>query len=130
MKVGFPLLNENELANDFAHSKYIGIYDISTHDKKIYPVDNTHNNEKLIYESLFGNGLQMVVSPFYSFMSLRVFKENSIQTYKAKARWVDENINLFQAGVMKPFDIYESLLTGECAKDCLGCSTDEKCDSK
>jgi predicted Fe-Mo cluster-binding NifX family protein len=128
MKVGFPLMNENELANDFAHSKYIGICDVSTGLSEIMPIDDTLGNERSIFDSLLQNNLKLVISPFYSFMSLRVFKENKISTYKAKGRLVDENLLFLKSGKMKPFDIYESLLTGECARDCLGCSPEESCE--
>lgn len=127
MKLGFPLINETELAHDFAHSHYIGIVDISTGVKKFLPIGNDLTSEKGIFDSLFQNELNHVVSPFYTFTSLRIFKENKIVTYKARGKYLEDNILLYKSGQMKPFDIYESLLTGECAKDCLGCSTDEQC---
>jgi len=129
MKVGFPLINESELANDFAHSAYIGIFDTSTGKKNILPTGMDLNNEKIVFQSLFQNELNMVISPFYTFMSLRVFKENNVVTYKAKGSTVDANLQFYNSGKMKPFDIYESLLTGECAKDCLSCDPEQDCEN-
>jgi len=128
MKVGFPLQNETELAHDFAHSKFIGIIDLFTGSKKVIPVGADLISEKSVFDSLITNNLNEVISPFYTFMSLRIFNENKITTYKAMGKSMDENMLLYQSGKIKPFDIYSSLLTGECAKDCLGCSTDEECE--
>jgi predicted Fe-Mo cluster-binding NifX family protein len=128
MKIAFPLLTEKDLAQDFAHSKLIGIFDISTSYMKLLPVGENLTDEKNIFDSLVQNELNMVISPFYSFMSLRVFKENGIKTFKALRGTIDDNINSYMSGKMKPFDIYESLLTGDCAKDCASCGP-EKCES-
>lgn len=128
MKLGFPLKNETELAHDFSQSKILGIFDLNTGNKEFLRIKDNLTSEKEVFDSLFRNELTQVISPFYTFMSLRVFKENKIVTFKAKGNSLDDNILLFQSGKMKPFDIYESLLTGECAKDCLGCSTDEECE--
>ena len=128
MKVGFPLKNEHELANDFAHSSFIGVYDEYSGNRELYAIaDNSVFNQQNAFELMLKHGLAKVASPFFSFMSLRVFKENHIVTYKAKSLRLDENILLFQTGKMIPFDIYESLLTGDCAKDCASCSPD-KCE--
>jgi predicted Fe-Mo cluster-binding NifX family protein len=128
MKVGFPLTNDTELAHDFAHSKFIGIIDLQTGSKKVVPVGCDLLSEKEIFETLVKSSLNEVISPFYTFMSLRIFKENNITTYKAKGKSMDDNIHLYKLGKMKPFDIYESLLTGPCAKDCLSCSPEEDCE--
>jgi predicted Fe-Mo cluster-binding NifX family protein len=126
MKVGFPLKNEKELAKDFAHSQLIGVYDEYTGTSSFYPInESTVSNQQYIFEQMLNHGLAKVASPFYSFMSLRVFKENNIVTYKAKGYTLDDNILLFQTGKMTPFDIYESLLTGDCAKDCKSCDPNE-----
>lgn len=128
MKIGFPLVNENELAHDFAHSNFLGLYDERTGEKDFFPIVGfTDPKENYFFDFMVKQGLTKVASPFYSFMSLRVFKENNIETYKAKGDTIDDNIQLFVNGKMKPFDIYEALLTGDCAKDCASCSP-ESCE--
>jgi predicted Fe-Mo cluster-binding NifX family protein len=128
MKLGFPLIDDSCLAQDFAHSKFIGIFDANTGKKTILAQGDTLIAEKSVFESLVYNQLTMVISPFYSFLSLRVFKENKIVTYKAVDKTMEDNIERFQSGKMKPFNVYESLLTGKCAKDCVKCTPDNNCE--
>lgn len=127
MKIGIPLKNSNELAQDFAHSKLIYIIDLANDRQQTIELENTHLEAQLLFNSLVNNKISHVVSPFYSFMSLRVFKENNIVTCKAHSTSLEENISRCKAGQIRAFDIYESLLTGECAKDCLSCGPESDC---
>lgn len=130
MKIGFPLLNSKELAPDFAHCNHIAIYN-SLNDKiNIISLNHSDLAEQNSFQVLVKNGLRAVVSPFYSFMSLRVFKENKITTYKAKGKLIDKNIEFYKTDKLKAFDIYDALLTGECAKDCLSCDPDYDCEEE
>jgi predicted Fe-Mo cluster-binding NifX family protein len=125
MKIAFPLLNEKELAIDFVHSSYIGIYDDTDSKTNLIPLSGLEKNLgiTLFFDAITNQGLKSVASPYYSFMSLRVFKENNIETLKAISTNLDENIRHFKSMSLKPFDTYESMLGGECAKDCKSCGT-------
>lgn len=125
MKIAFPLLNEKELSTDFAHSKYIGIYDDGEGKTELVSLSDLVKDAGavMIFESLAAQGLQLVASPFYSYLSLRVFKENNIITLKAVGKSLEENIRQFKASELRPFDVQESLLVGDCAKDCTSCGT-------
>ncbi len=125
MKIAFPLLNEKELAIDFVHSDYIGIYDDVEGRIELISISGIEKKVgiTLFFDTMTGQGLKSVVSPYYSYMTLRVFKENKIETLKAISSNLDENIRFFKDRSLKPFSTYESLLIGECAKDCSGCGT-------
>ena len=86
MKIAFPLLNKNELAIDFAHSNFIGVYDDTEVDVKLIPLNGIEQELGIInfFDLMVSSGLNSVASPYYSYMALRVFKENKIETYKAK----------------------------------------------
>jgi predicted Fe-Mo cluster-binding NifX family protein len=125
MKIAFPLVNERELAVDFMHSRYIGIYDDVNGKTEFIPVDGIekHIGVALFFDALTSQGLKSVISPFYSYMSLRVFKENEIETLKAIGNNLEENIGHFKESSLKPFDVYESLINKDCVSDCSGCGS-------
>lgn len=125
MKVAIPLLNKDELAIDFSHSEFIGIYDS---DKNVIDIlDNQSLEKKLKIMELFRNlssvGLVYSISPFYSYLTLRVLKEIKIIPFKAKGISLKENINFFNESRLLQYKVDESLLYGECARDCTGCDT-------
>lgn len=126
MKYLFPLINDKELANDFVHSQFIGIYDDDTNKTELIPTSGTDGKpiDNVFFDSIVNKGLKSVISPYYSFMTLRVFKENNIETIKAKSTILDENIQHLKNNTLKPFDIYEALLNGgDCATECSSCGT-------
>jgi predicted Fe-Mo cluster-binding NifX family protein len=129
MKIAMPLLNETELAVDFTHSNYIGIYDVKENELKIISNESLESKLKAmdILKAMVSEGLMYVISPFYSYMSLRIFKENNIKALKSKGIKLEANINSFKDSLLNPFDYEESLLIGECARDCLGCGPTESC---
>jgi predicted Fe-Mo cluster-binding NifX family protein len=124
MKIAFPLLNEVELAEDFAHSHYVGIYDdVKNHIDLISLSEiEKHLTIQTFFDALSALGLIKVVSPFYSYMSLRVFRENKIETLKAMGTKLDENIQLLHDMELKAYNVSDSLLFGECFNDCNSCS--------
>jgi predicted Fe-Mo cluster-binding NifX family protein len=127
MKIAFPLLNENEMAQDFAHSQFIGIYDEKTDSSSIISLKNKAEDQSVndFFDMIAAQGLQCVVSPFFSFMSLRVFKENNIKAYKAHGKSIDENISKFKDRILTPFSPYEALMAGGgCSSSCMECSSD------
>ena len=123
MKIAFPLLSQSELAIDFIHSQYLGIFDIENDKIDVLSFEGVEKNLVAVafFEAMTLAGLCSVVSPYYSFMALRVFKENNIETFKAKGTDLLENIAFYKSKRLKSFDIYESLLVGPCAKDCSSC---------
>jgi predicted Fe-Mo cluster-binding NifX family protein len=126
MKIAFPLLNENVLAIDFSHSNYIGIYDVGKDWTDIINIQAQDKKLEMMesFKSMNSQGLTHVISPFYSYMTLRIFKEIQIKPLKAKGTSLHENIKSFQDCRLLPFEVNESLLFGECARDCLSCAPD------
>jgi predicted Fe-Mo cluster-binding NifX family protein len=125
MKIAFPLLNENKLAIDFAHASYIGIYDDKENTTELIPLleMTLKSGFSVFFDALISQGLTSVISPYYSYMSLRIFKENEIETLKAMDRSLEENIRHFNEKTLKPFSIYESLQPGDCVSNCSSCGT-------
>jgi predicted Fe-Mo cluster-binding NifX family protein len=123
MKIAFPLLNRNELAIDFVHSQYLGIFDDENNQTDILSFKGHEKNTGIVafFDVITSAGLDSVISPYYSFMALRVFKENNIETYKAKGTSLQENINLYITNELKSFDVYESVITSPCSKNCNTC---------
>jgi hypothetical protein len=125
MKIAFPLLNENELAVDFAHSLYIGIYDSVDSSTVLIPIADIRSNPgvTLFFDEMVTEGLQYVASQYFSYMTLRVFRENDITALKANSTNLQKNIQQFNNQMLKPFDVYESLMINECAKNCSSCGS-------
>jgi len=125
MKIAFPLLNEKELAIDFVHSHYIGIYDDVEGKTELISLSETEKRvgNTLFFDTMINHDLKSVASPYYSYMTLRVFRENEIETLKAVSSNLDENIRYFRENSLKPFDIYESFPMNECSKSCSSCGT-------
>ncbi len=125
MKIAFPLLNEKELAEDFVHSTYIGVYDDVKNTTELIVMTGYEKgvSSSLFFSALIDRGLKAVVCPFYSYMSLRVFKENNIETLKAISTDFEENVKELKDHMLMPYDVYEALLTGPCARDCTSCGT-------
>ena len=123
MKTAFPLVNENELAIDFAHSKFIVIFDDAEMNTQLIPLTGIEKELGILnfFDLMVTYGLHSVVSPFYSYMALRVFRENNIETYKAEGTNLAQNISSFKTKKLDLFNVYESLLIGECAKSCSSC---------
>ena len=125
MKIAFPLLNEKELANDFAHAYHIGIYDEDDDQTELISISEIEKISSVskFFELLTTLGLNSVVSPHYSYMSLRIFKENQIRPLKAVGTNLNHNIKLHNEKALNPFDVYESLINDACASDCGSCET-------
>ncbi|MDP4207527.1 MAG: hypothetical protein Q8928_01805 [Bacteroidota bacterium] len=125
MKIAFPLRSKSELASDFAHSPIIGIYDDSTGKTETFKLAEIERSIGLhcFLDVMTSQGLKMVVSPFYSYMSLRVFKENNIETLKAIGKSMEDNIEMVKNKKLQPFDAMESLMVGECAGSCGSCGS-------
>lgn len=123
MKIAFPLLNETELAEDFAHATYLGIYDDRLGKTEMIFLAGSSDNSNQIFSTMLSSGIKSVASMFYSYMSLRVLKENDIEPLKASSMDLIDNINEWKGELLKPFDVFEALLTGPCAHDCSACGT-------
>jgi len=125
MKIAFPLLNEKELAIDFVHSHYIGIYDDVEGKTELISVSETGKKvgNTLFFEVMTSKGLKSVISPFFSYMTLRVFKENNIETFKAISSNLEENIKYIKTQSLEPFNIYESIQVNNCKRECSSCGT-------
>jgi len=123
MKIAFPLLNKKVLAVDFSHSNYLGIFDTSKNETDIINIKSMDKKLKMMdsIRSMNSEDLTHVISPYYSYITLRIFKDIQIKPLKAKGINLDENIRLFKDCKLIPFEVNESLLCGECAGDCLGC---------
>ena len=119
MKIAFPLLNEEELANDFSHASYVGIYDDVKNHVDMIALSEIEKNLTIntFFDALSALGLIKVISPFYSFMSLRVFKENEIEVLRAEGTNLRENLKLLLVENLKPYHVNDSFLFGECFSD-------------
>jgi predicted Fe-Mo cluster-binding NifX family protein len=126
MKIAFPLFNKDVLAIDFNHSNFIGIYDAINNQTKIINIQSAEKKTETIdaFKLLNSEGLTHVASISFSYLALRIFKEQNIKPLKAKGMSLVENIKLFNETRLLHFEVTESLLYGECAKDCLGCGSD------
>jgi len=126
MKIAFPLSSKTELALDFAHSQFIGIFDDIDAVTKLIPVRGIENDLGInnFFYAMHSNGLHSVVSPYYSYMALRILKENNIETFKANGTDLSKNIHYYLNNLLEPFDMNESLFVGHCAKSCSSCDTE------
>ena len=126
MKIAFPLSTETELAIDFAHSHFIAIFDENESVTQLIPVSGIEKNSGtgILFNILSSEGIVYVVSPYFSYMALRVFKENNIETLKANGTNLNQNIQYFADKELKPFEVYDTLYTSGCAKSCNSCDSD------
>jgi predicted Fe-Mo cluster-binding NifX family protein len=106
MKIAFPLLNQTQLAVDFVHSQYLGIFDVENDKIEVLSFEGVEKKLAVVnfFEVMTSAGLSSVVSPYYSFMALRVFKENNIGTFKAEGTDLQKNILFYKANRLKSFD--------------------------
>jgi predicted Fe-Mo cluster-binding NifX family protein len=129
MKVAFPLLSHSELAITFSKSKYIGIYDDAICKLAVIPL--TENNQnfdfQLLFQTMLKQDLNCIVSPFFTFMSLRVFRENKIETLKAEGTSIDENILFLKQNTLKPFVSFDAFKASGCSSSCSSCETETSC---
>ena len=125
MRIAFPLLNEKELANDFSHALHIGIYNEELDHLEMVSVPDIEQMSRVtnFIDLMISLGLESVISPHYSYMSLRIFKENRINTLKAEGLSLNQNIKLHKVKALNPFDVYESLINDDCISDCNGCGS-------
>jgi predicted Fe-Mo cluster-binding NifX family protein len=124
MKVAFPMKNETELAADFVHSKYIGIYDGNADKMNFMPMSEMTKNvgAAMFFDAMMAQGLTSVVSPNFSFMAFRVFRDYNIATYKASGWSVEENIQNLKANTLQPFHSLETDVKS-CSSSCSSCSS-------
>ena len=117
MKVAFPLRNKKELAIDFVRCESIGVYDQSSRKLEYLPYSSS--NELL--DQIKAIGAECVVSPYFSCIALQTFREGNIETYKARSEAIEDNMNGLFSRMLHLFSVYDTLLEGECPKDCSGC---------
>lgn len=117
MKVAFPLKNQRELAIDFGRCDSIGVFDNASNKLELLP----YNASNELFDQISTKGVDCVVGPYFSCVSLQSFKANNIKVYKACSQCVEDNIKGLYSKVLKLFDIYDTVLVGECPKDCQGC---------
>lgn len=125
MKIAFPLKNEKDLANDFSEALFIGIYD-DIQERIEYFTISTINNQigmACFFDVMATRGLKAVISPYYNFLSVRVFKESRIEPHKAKGYNLIDNIKYYFNLELKPFELNESFEVAECSSDCRNCNS-------
>lgn len=124
MKTVFALNDQNYLALDFTKSKMLGIYDEIMKDIKFieFHYEDAINDKQSVFNQILQQGITKVVSPHYSFMSLRVFKENNIEPLKAVGKSLAFNLNMLIHKQLQVFCVDESGNETSCAKSCAGCS--------
>jgi len=123
MKIAFPLMTEDKLAADFAHSRFVGIYNDETNTTELISIENkeSKSNGQAFFSLMINANLQSVASPQFSFMSIRVFKENNIETFKATSLSLLDNIELVKRKSLPLFAVSESRTGSGCARECGDC---------
>ena len=126
MKIAFPLISEIELADDFTNSSFVGVYDVDDDKLNLISLSSQtpSSSSGFIFETLKHLEAKSVVSPFYSFMALRVFKENNFNTLKAINTNLEDNIIHFKSGGLQPFNAVDAFFANQnCKNGCLSCES-------
>ena len=125
MKAAFPLTDKTYLAPDFSKSNLIGIYDGSTQKLEYISLSEKDEQTDLssVFKKMIAQNVTVVISPFFNFMSLRVFRENNIQTLKSEGKSISFNLNLLIHNQLKSFDAMEAFNSGGCGSSCSSCTT-------
>ena len=122
MKVAFPLRNKRELAIDFVRCHAIGIYDDSSQRIEYLSIQNNENiTSNQLFENIKLQGVDCVISPYFSCNALRTFKESNIKTYKAQGEALEGNLVGLFSRALTLFNVFDTLFFGECSSDCQGC---------
>ena len=123
MKIALPLISESELANDFSKSRYVGIYDVVEGNLNVISLasQTTATIQGFVFETMKNLDTRWVISPCFSFMALRVFKENKFNVLKASGTDLNENINFFKTGMLVPFSAFDAFMSSQSCTDV--CST-------
>jgi len=126
MKIAFPLTSESELASNFTTSRYVGIYDLAEESLNVIPLapQPSATNQGLIFETMKRMDTRSVVGTYFSFMALRVLKENKFNVHKAIGSKLHDNIIFFKTGMLKPFSTLDVFIShNNCADGCSGCGS-------
>lgn len=123
MKILFPLLDESFLAPDFSKSNMLGIYDESNKSVQIIhlAIQTSHNQTATVFHTILQQNVDYVVSPVFSAMSLRVFKENNITPYKAVGKSIVFNINMLVNNQLQPYNMHDTGNHTSCSSSCSSC---------
>ncbi len=126
MKIALPLISESELASDFSKSSYVGIYDVVEGNLNVISLASQSMTtiQSFIFETMKSLDTQWVISPNFSFMALRVFKENKINVLKASGTNLNENIDFFKTGILVPFSAFDVFMSSQnCTDVCSTCGS-------
>lgn len=125
MKIAFPLISENELAEDFANSRFIGFYDESDKQTEIIPLKDLEKKlgTGLFPENLISNNLSAIVSQQFNILMLRILKDYGIKALQANGSNLQENIHAFDSGELLPFNLYKSIFGEQCGTGCSSCNS-------
>jgi len=123
--IALPLRTKKELAIDFAHAQYICIYNEVTSQSEIIEISGNekHNVPPNLFEVMINQGVTTVISQYYSYMALRVFKECEMDTLKANGSVLHVNLEFYKQQQLNHFEAYESIRSSDCGKQCHSCST-------
>ena len=123
MKIALPLIDEHELALDFSKSKSVGIYDDETDILDIISImDNSKESDLgILFRTLIQYNLKYIVSPFCSFLTLKVFRDNNLEALQAIGTNLNQNIELLKKNELKPFISSEIYSSKKCGSSCSSC---------
>lgn len=127
MKIGIPLSYDKRLlAFDFSTGHHFGVY--NTESKNL--VDYSENElygmfpGKSFLEILKILGIETVLSPNYSVMSLKVFGNEGVKTYKAHDNDIINNLDKLQQNKLALATMQNIERTTNCSSDaCLTCNS-------
>ncbi len=125
MKIAFPLNSPNELASDFAHSRFIGFYEDSEDKIEVVPMQELlkYSGSGIFPDVLISKDLYAIVSGQISIIALRILGEYGILAFRASGNNFMENIQSFVSRDLKPFNLNESVIQDHCGGSCSACGS-------
>lgn len=125
MKIAFPLMNERELADDFANSRFIGFYNETDKQTEIIPLIDLEKalGAAPFPENLISKDLAAIVSKQFNIITLRILKDYGIRALQANGNDLTENINAFVTGKLQAYNLYRSIFGEHCNTGCSSCNS-------
>jgi len=123
MKIGIPIAGDetsldNVLAPGFHACKYFGIYDLQNDTVEVLSIDSAKTG---FIKLLHDKDIKAVISPSFQILSIRLFRENFIDIYKAESLDVSENIDCLKHNLLNKFSFWDMNDENNCKSGCSAC---------